>query len=60
MKHMLKDPAFPDVVEQWALEERTPERRASANDNRDDDGDWLGDPFLTRLAKLEIAATRCW
>jgi hypothetical protein len=47
-------------VEQWAREERTPAARASANDNRGDSTDWLGDPFLARLAKLEIAATRCW
>jgi hypothetical protein len=60
MKNLLKDPAFPDLVEQWAREERTPAARASANDNRGDSSAWLGDPFLARLAKLEIAATRCW
>ena len=59
MKHMLMDPAFPDLVGQWAGKEPA-EDRDCANDNRDDSADWLSDPLLAQLAKLEIAATRCW
>ena len=60
MKHLLKDPAFPDLVTQWAREQRASQARLSANDNRGDSADWLGDPLLMQLARLEIAATRCW
>ena len=60
MKHVLKDPAFPDVVAHWAREDSASEARASANDNREESADWLGDPLLMQLARLEIAATRCW
>jgi hypothetical protein len=34
--------------------------RPASNDNREEPVDWLGDPLLTQLARIEIAATRCW
>lgn len=60
MKHMLRDPAFADLVAQWAADELAVEECDCANDNREDSADWLGDPLLAQLAKLEITATRLW
>ena len=58
MKHLLMDPAFPDIVGAWAAEERD-----CANDNHGKDHEPnhdLSDPLLIILAKMEIAATRLW
>ena len=63
MRHLLMDPAFPDVVGAWAADQAPrPTPRRCANDNRGDhgqDGD-LSDPLLDLFARLEIAATRLW
>ena len=59
LKHMLTDPAFPDLVADWATDEKTPETAGCANDNRENTGADPIDP-LTTLGKLEIAATRLW
>jgi hypothetical protein len=34
--------------------------KSASNDNREEPVDWLGDPLLMQLARIEIAATRCW
>jgi hypothetical protein len=59
---MLMDPAFPDIVGEWAEETaREVENSASwANDNDQDESDPLSDPFLPLLLKAEIEATRVW
>ena len=56
MRHLLMDPAFPDLVGQLA-DERKDDR--CANDNGEDLKE-LSDPLLIALARAEIAATRCW
>jgi hypothetical protein len=62
MRHLLMDPAFPDIVGEWAAEEAKEQAGccASANDNylRDEDG--VSDPLLSMIATLEVAATRLW
>jgi len=60
LKHMLMDPAFPDLVGDWAAgDDEESAARGTANDNREDR---TADPAdaLTRLGRLEIAATRLW
>ena len=60
LKHMLMDPAFPDLVADWAtIDEGTPEARNWANHNRENADAGHSDP-LTILGRLEIAATRIW
>jgi hypothetical protein len=60
MKQMLGDPAFPDLVAQWAADKLAVEECDCANDNDEEVADELGDPLLTLLVRLEIAATRLW
>jgi hypothetical protein len=63
MKHLLMDPAFPDIVGEFAVNEfarTSSEFCVCANDNRAEPADELSDPLLTALARLEIAATRLW
>jgi hypothetical protein len=60
MRHLLMDPAFPDIVGEWAEREA---RAETANDNEgddDSDADALSDPLLALVAKAEIDATRLW
>jgi hypothetical protein len=59
LKHMLMDPAFPDLVADWAANEK-PASATCANDNGQEATDDLADPLLTLLGKQEIAATRLW
>jgi len=56
------DPAFPDIVGEWARVEACKDSNSSccANDNRVDILDELSDPLLTLIAKAEIAASRLW
>jgi len=60
MRHLLMDPAFPDIVGEWAqrvcgLEDRP------ANDNVDqDEHDRFVEVFLLEVARREIEATRVW
>jgi hypothetical protein len=57
MRHLLMDPAFPDIVGEWAREEAERQVPASSNDNEADakkPWDWL----LPLLARAEIDATR--
>ena len=62
MRHLLTDPAFPDIVGQWAREESRTDGASSAcaNDNHHDELSELSDPLLTLIAKAEIEATRLW
>jgi hypothetical protein len=62
MKHLLMNPAFPDLVGQWAaeIERAETERTDGANDNDEDEDSGVGDPLLIALARQEIAATRLW
>jgi hypothetical protein len=63
MKHLLMDPAFPDIVGEYAVTEIT-ETRASfrdfANDNAEDLDPEIADPLFVMMAEREIAATRLW
>lgn len=59
MKHLLMDPRFPDLVEEWAAG-KPGEANACANDNKDEQGSDFADVLLTALARLEIGATRLW
>lgn len=62
MKHSLMDPAFPDIVGEWAAEEAGVDAALSAcaNDNDTKESDALSDPLLALVAKAEIEATRLW
>ena len=62
MKHLLSDPAFPDIVGEWAAEEARKEATTlapCANDNPPE-ADALSDPLLALVARAEIEATRLW
>jgi len=59
LKHLLMDPAFPDLVADWAaIDQGKPACRASNDDRVRKNADSV-DP-LAMLGKLEIAATRLW
>jgi hypothetical protein len=62
MRHLLMDPAFPDIVAEWAadLAETGGSACNCANDNGEDSPDDLSDPLIAVLGRLEIAATRLW
>ena len=62
MRHLLMDPAFPDIVGEWAKEETRRGRGACnwANDNDRADREALSDPLLELMARAEIDATRVW
>ncbi len=63
MKHQLMNPAFPDLVEAWAIEDRalsSCQRLECVNDNDSDALSELSDPFLELLARIDIAETRVW
>jgi hypothetical protein len=55
------DPAFPDIVGEWAGRMDDDEDFA-ANDNghSEDDADDIADGLLAALAMLDIEATRAW
>jgi hypothetical protein len=57
------DPAFPDIVGDWAtISLPNPETRGSfpeaCNDDQPDDSPEYA--FITLLGRMEIAATRLW
>jgi len=55
------DPAFPDIVGDWAarvLINRAP--APCANDNLQDRPNDFADPLFAAVAQVEIAATRLW
>jgi len=61
MKHLLMDPAFPDIVGGWA-ERQIADRdhSACANDNGDEPVNKLADPLFAIIARREIEVTRVW
>jgi hypothetical protein len=63
MRHSLMNPAFPDIVEEWAAQETRIDAALTscANDNdTDKQVDGLSDPLLALVARAEIEATRLW
>jgi hypothetical protein len=56
------DPAFPDIVGEWASTEACEDVTSSscANDNDGAAEDALSDPLLSLVARAEIEATRLW
>ena len=62
MRHLLMDPAFPDIVGEWAHEalDETAPPFEHANDNLAEALADLGEDLLICLGELEIAATRLW
>jgi hypothetical protein len=59
MKHMLMDPAFPDLVAAAAAVESENERQRPRGDPEPEPED-LTDALLTVLGKLRIPSTRFW
>jgi hypothetical protein len=54
------DPAFPDIVGEWAEREAKDDREGAwANDNHDEAAE-LSDPLLSLVARAEVEATRLW
>jgi hypothetical protein len=63
MKHLLMDPAFPDIVGEYAYAEIRESRTSltfCANDNGDDRDPEIADPLFDMMARREIAASRLW
>ena len=61
MKHLLMDPAFPDIVGEYAVTQVADTGAGYfANDNGDDLDRELSDPLFMLMAEREIAATRLW
>jgi len=61
LKHKRMDPAFPDIVGEWAEQAAREEAPSSswANDNQAE-RDQLSDPFLSLVLRAEIEANRVW
>ena len=58
---MLRHPAFPDLVVEWAADDEATSRllnRANYNEGDQDEAFW--DRLLGRIAEAEIAANRLW
>jgi hypothetical protein len=63
MKHMLMNPAFPDIVGEYAFAEVTETEMTlgvCANDNGDMIDREVADPLFDLMARQEIAASRLW
>ncbi len=63
MRHVLKHPHYPDLVEAWAADDHIEFRGSSGrcvNDNEKDHLSELSDPFLELLARIDIAEDRLW
>ena len=63
MRHVLKHPHYPYLVQAWAGDEPGDAgcgSHPSVNDNDEDPLDELSDPFFELLARIEIAETRLW
>ena len=63
MKHMLMNPAFPDIVGEHAFAELNETRwtlSPCANDNGDLLDREMADPLFEMMARQEIAAARLW
>jgi hypothetical protein len=58
MRHLFADPAFPDIVGEWAEEEcRKADPSGYANDN---DGKKEEESLMALVARAEVEATRLW
>ena len=57
MKHLLMDPAFPDLIADWAAKEQGEREYPAARPER---REHLTDAFLHFLGKLEVASNRLW
>ena len=62
MRHLLMDPAFPDIVDQWAAQQKEIGSKACNCINGNGDEGAMKHPrlLLTVLDKLKIAANRIW
>jgi len=62
MRHSLMNPAFPDIVGEWAAEEARKDAKAAAcaNDNEAKSKELFSDPLVALAARAEIEATRLW
>ena len=61
MRNLLMDPAFPDIVGEWAREEsRAAAGRSGCVNDNEAGRDALSDPLLALVARAEIEATRLW
>ena len=59
MRHLLEDPAFPDIVGEWARCDALDDCDY-ANDNAGDEDDDFAEIFLMEIARRDIEATRAW
>jgi len=58
MRHLFADPAFPDIVGEWAEEEAKKLLSSDcANDNIKEKDE---DPLMALVAQAAIEATRLW
>jgi hypothetical protein len=62
MRHALMDPAFPDLVREWAADEAEEWLEPSFLETLDDSNvaDDLADAILIAAALVDIAETRDW
>ena len=62
MRHVLMDPAFPDLVREWATDEAEQWLEPSSLDTLDDSdiANDLADAILIAAALADIAETRDW
>ena len=61
MRHLLMDPAFPDIVGEWAAEEaRTSSKPCECVNDNEGIIDAMSDPFLALVARAHVEATRIW
>jgi hypothetical protein len=62
MRHVLMDPAFPDLVREWAIDETEQWLEPSFLETLDDSdvADDLADAIVIAAALADIAETRDW
>jgi hypothetical protein len=54
------DPAFPDLVANWAASPSPGEEDGPANDNGEEPENDSADPLLGLLARMDIDSSRLW
>jgi hypothetical protein len=61
MRHLLTDPAFPDIVGVWAADEARRKANTSTRANYDGLVEYPSErSLLALIARVEIEATRLW
>ena len=61
MRHLLMDPAFPDIVGEWARCEALGKcGPANDNDGGEEEADEFAEIFLLEIARRDIEASRAW